>query len=81
MHEFIGINTMDLLNQISNRIAQLSSGEKWTVSVQDLWISRVDFQSLAVFLFRESENGTFSLTEVEKTQTRFGRTSLTIIKN
>ena len=80
-HEFIGISTIDLLNQISNRIAQLSSGEKWTVSIQDLWISRTDFQSLAVFLCRESENGTFSFTEIEKTTPRFDRTSLTIIKN
>lgn len=72
---------MDLLNQISNRIAQLHSGEKWTVSVQDLLISRADFQSLFVFLNRESEKGLFSLKDIEKAQTRFTQTSLTIVKN
>lgn len=71
---------MDLPYQISNRIAQLNSGEKWTVSIQDLLISRADFQSLSVFLHRESEKGTFSLGDSEKTKLRFGLTSLTIIK-
>ncbi len=72
---------MDLPHQISNRIAQLRSGEKWTVSIQDLLISRADFQSLSVFLSRESENGSFSLGDIEKVQPHFGQTSLTIIKN
>ena len=72
---------MDLPNQISNRIAQLRSGEKWTVSIQDLLISRADFQSLSVFLSRESEKGTFSLGDVGNIKPHFGHTSLTIIKN
>lgn len=72
---------MDLLNQISNRIAQLHAGEKWTVSVQDLLISRADFQSLSVFLSRESEKGTFSLSNIETVKPRFGHTSLTIVKH
>ena len=72
---------MDLPYQISNRIAQLRSGEKWTVSIQDLLISRADFQSLSVFLSRESENGTFSLGDAENAKLRFGLTSLTITKN
>lgn len=72
---------MDLPYQISNRIAQLRSGEKWTISIQDLLISRADFQSLSVFLSRESEKGTFSLGDSEKAKPRFGLTSFTIIKN
>ncbi|RZG45490.1 hypothetical protein [Acinetobacter wuhouensis] len=72
---------MDLPNQISNRIAQLRSGEKWTVSIQDLLISRADFQSLSVFLSRESEKGTFSLGDVGNIKPHFEHTSLTIIKN
>jgi hypothetical protein len=75
------MNKMDLLNHISNQIARLHSGEKWTVSIQDLLISRVDFQSLSVFLSRESEKGTFSLTDMDKLKSRFEHTSLTIIKN
>ncbi|MEG0344515.1 MAG: hypothetical protein RR633_20185 [Acinetobacter sp.] len=72
---------MDLLSQISNRIAQLHSGEKWTVSVQDLLISRADFQSISVFLKHESKKGLFSLACAEKAKSRFDQTSLTIIKN
>lgn len=72
---------MDLLNQISNQIEQLNSGEKWTVSVQDLLISRADFQSVSVFLSRESEKGLFSLSDLGTIKVRFDQTSLTIIKN
>lgn len=75
------MNKMDLLKQISTRIAQLRSGEKWTLSIQDLFISRADFQSLSVFLFRESEKGSFSLKNTDQTKSPFGHTSLTIIKN
>ena len=72
---------MDLLKQVSNQIAQLRSGEKWTLSIQDLFISRADFQSLSVFLCRESEKGNFSLKDTDQAKSRFGRTSLIIIKN
>ncbi|KAF1020546.1 MAG: hypothetical protein GAK29_03598 [Acinetobacter bereziniae] len=57
---------MDLLKQVSNQIAQLRSGEKWTLSIQDLFISRADFQSLSVFLCRESEKGSFSLKDTDQ---------------
>ena len=41
---------VDTLNRISNHIHQLHTGEQWTLSVQDLLISRTDFQSISVFL-------------------------------
>ena len=72
---------MDPLNQISQRISQLHAGEHWTVSAQELLISRTDFQSISVFLSRESNKGDFSLQETEMPIPRAGRTSLTIIKN
>jgi len=72
---------MDLLKQISNRIAQLHSGEKWTISIQDLLISRTDFQSIFVFLTRESEKGLFSLSNSGQATSKFDQTSLTIIKH
>lgn len=72
---------MDMLNQISDRIAQLNAGEKWTVSVHDLLISRTDFHSISIFLTRESEKGTFSLTDHDAIRPHLGHTSLTIIKN
>ncbi|MBJ9953352.1 MULTISPECIES: hypothetical protein [unclassified Acinetobacter] len=72
---------MDLLKQISNRIAQLRSGEKWTLSIQDLFVSRADFQSISVFLCRESEKGQFSLKHTDQLTAGFDGTSLTIVKN
>lgn len=72
---------MDPLNQISHRISQLHSGEQWTISAQDLLISRTDFQSISIFLNRESNKGDFSVLKVENPVPRFGLTSLTIIKN
>ncbi|OTG91707.1 hypothetical protein [Acinetobacter sp. ANC 3832] len=72
---------MDMLNQISNRIATLNSGEKWTVSAQELLISRADFQSISVFFSRESEKGQFSIDLPSSLRTWFEQTSFTIIKN
>ena len=74
------MNTMDLLNQISNKISALHSGEKCTISVQDLQISRNDFQSMSVFLSRESEKGLFSIDLSQPVKTWFEQTSVTIIK-
>ena len=72
---------MDVPNQISKRIVKLRSGETWTVSIQDLLISRADFHSLSVFLNHESKNGTFSVGDTRKAKSHFGLTSLTIVKN
>ncbi len=52
---------MDILHRISRRIDALPAGEQWVVSAQDLWISRADFQSISVFLSRESQKGGFSV--------------------
>ena len=71
---------MDLLNQISKKIAGLQAGEKWTVSAQDLLISRADFQSISVFLSRESEKGLFTVDVPTSLKNWFERTSLTIVK-
>ena len=71
---------MDLLNQISKKIAGLQAGEKWTVSAQDLLISRADFQSISVFLSRESEKGLFIVDVPTSLKNWFERTSLTIVK-
>ena len=72
---------MDTLNQISNHIHQLHTGEQWTLSVQDLLISRTDFQCISFFLSRESDKGHFSLLEEGQTNSYIGHTSLTIIKH
>ena len=71
---------MDLLNQNSKKIAGLQAGEKWTVSAQDLLISRADFQSISVFLSRESEKGLFIVDVPTSLKSWFERTSLTIVK-
>ena len=71
---------VDTLNRISNHIHQLHTGEQWTLSVQDLLISRTDFQSISVFLSREANKGHFSLLEGQATS-YIGHTSLTIIKH
>ena len=71
---------MDLLNQISNKISALHSGEKCTISVQDLQISRNDFQAMSVFLSRESEKGLFSIDLSPPVKTWFEQTSITITK-
>ena len=72
---------MTALNQISNRISTLDSGERWTISVQDLLLSRSDFQSISVFLDRESEKGLFSVDSPNPLSSWFERTSLTITKH
>lgn len=72
---------MTVLNQISNRITTLNSGESWTISVQDLLLSRSDFQSISVFLRRESEKGLFSVDAQKSLKNWFECTSLTITKH
>ncbi|NCI78189.1 hypothetical protein [Acinetobacter kanungonis] len=72
---------MDLLNHVSHRIAALDSGEKWIVSAQKLLISRTDFQSLSVFLTRESEKGHFSLSPESESLTWHDEPAVTIIKH
>ncbi|HEX5382016.1 hypothetical protein ACNAUY_03070 [Acinetobacter tibetensis] len=72
---------MDLLNHVSHRIAALDSGEQWIVSAQKLLISRTDFQSLSVFLSRESEKGLFSLSPQGFSATWHDEPVVTIIKH
>ena len=70
-----------MLSQISNQIAILNSGEKWTVSVQDLLISRADFHCISAFLVRESEKGIFSIEQDAPKNPWFQKTELTITKH
>ncbi len=72
---------MNLLNQIATHIHTLNSGEQWTVTAQELLISRADFQSLSVFLSREAEKGEFSLQISDTLRSWLGCTSVTVIKN
>lgn len=72
---------MNLLHQISTHINNLHSGEKWTLSAQELFISRADFQSLSLFLSREAEKGEFSIQIPESLRSWLGNTSVTVIKN
>ncbi len=70
-----------MLNKIFEQIAVLDAGEKWTVSAQDLLISRADFHSIFVYLLRETEKGLFSIDQQNPKNPWFERTTLTIIKN
>ncbi|SPL70801.1 hypothetical protein [Acinetobacter stercoris] len=72
---------MNMLNNISKRIATLNSGEKWTVTAQELLISRGDFQAISVFLSRESEKGHFSIDIPQTIQPWLNVPSITVIKN
>lgn len=71
---------MNVLDQISAQIMTLQSGERWTISAYDLFLSRADFQSISVFLSRESENGLFSIDLPHGLCNWFERTSFTITK-
>lgn len=71
---------MDLTQLVSDRISALNVGESITISVQELLISRTDFQSIALFLLKESKNGMFSISSSQQSS-GFERTSLTINKN
>lgn len=72
---------MDLIQQVSDRISALQAGEIMTISVQELLISRADFQSIATFFLKESQNGFFSILSSNQQIPWFDRTSLTISKN
>ena len=50
---------MDILKQISTQIAALDSGEKWSVSAQDLWINHADFHSVSIYISREAKKDNF----------------------
>ena len=71
---------MNILANISEKIAQLNTGESWTLSAHDLYMSRNDFSSLSVFLARESQNGCFSVIVPQAIKPWLGTTSLTVIK-
>ncbi|AXY55474.1 hypothetical protein CDG60_01970 [Acinetobacter chinensis] len=68
---------MDILNRLSTQISALATGEQWIVSAQDLMISRTDFQSLSVYLSRESQSGSFSVSSTEQR----ANPTLTVIKH
>ncbi|WP_252725636.1 hypothetical protein [Acinetobacter defluvii] len=70
-----------MLNKIFEQIAVLDTGEKWTVSAQDLLISRADFHSIFVYLLREAEKGLFSIDQQTPKNPWFEQTTLTITKN
>lgn len=72
---------MDLTQQVSERISALHTGEIVTISVQDLLISRTDFQAITVFLNQQSQNGLFSVSAPLASSSRFEQTSLTITKH
>ncbi|BBF76801.1 MAG TPA: hypothetical protein DIT34_03150 [Acinetobacter ursingii] len=72
---------MNILSNISAQIAQLTTGETWTLSAQDLYMSRDDFSSLSIFLKQESQNGTFSVAIPETLKSWLGSTSLTVTKH
>lgn len=71
---------MDLTQHVSDRISALNVGESMTISVQELLISRTDFQSIALFLLKESKKGMFSVCSSQQSP-ELQRTSLTINKN
>lgn len=72
---------MDILNQVSTKIAALKSGDQWVVTAKDLWMSRADFQSLAVYLARQANEGNFSIREIDHTSARLDQAALTVLKH
>lgn len=72
---------MDLIQHLTNRITALPAGESITISVQELLISRADFQSIATYLRKESQHGFFSILSSGQQLSWFDRTSLTIHKH
>ncbi|WP_353142404.1 hypothetical protein [Acinetobacter pragensis] len=71
---------MDILNRISRKIEALSAGEQWSITAQELWMSRGDFQSISAFLARESEKGHFTIAAAEEASIRCGSASLLLTK-
>ena len=72
---------MTELNRIWNKIALLNTGETWTISAQDLLISRADFYSISTYLSRESEKGKFTVEMPQQQNSWFNNTSFTIVKS
>ena len=72
---------MDILNQVSAKIAALNSGDQWVLTAQDLWISRADFQSLAVYLSYQADQGSYSVDLIKQIPNWIGGTSLTVTKH
>lgn len=71
---------MTELNRIWDKIARLSVGETWTISAQDLLISRADFYSISTYLSRESEKGKYTIEMPQQSASWFNNTSFTITK-
>ena len=72
---------MDIMNHITAHLAQLNTGDTWTLSAQDLYMSRADFSSLSMLLKHQSEQGTFSVSLPESLKSWLGSTSVTLTKN
>lgn len=72
---------MDILHSITKTISALPAGEKWEITAQNLWLSHADFQSISVYLCRESEKGHFSITNTADLSTLIGNTSLWVTKH
>ncbi|WP_297426718.1 hypothetical protein [uncultured Acinetobacter sp.] len=72
---------MNILNQVSTKIAALKSGDQWVVTAKDLWISRADFQSLAVYLARQASEGDFSINDMQQRSAWLDQASLTVLKH
>lgn len=72
---------MDILNRLSNEIAKLSVGEQWSITAQELFLSRNDFQSISAYLCHEAKKGQFSITAPLKSSNHIAATYLTVIKH
>lgn len=72
---------MDILRKLSNDINSLNVGEQWNITAQALFLSRNDFQSIAVYLCREAKKGHFSIAPATEHLSRTGATCITVVKN
>jgi len=72
---------MDILSQITQKIALLRCGEQCVISAEELLIGRDDFHSLTVYLNRTSEQGGFSVVGNRAVPQSSASTSVKIIKN
>lgn len=72
---------MDILNQVSAKIAALQSGDQWVITAEQLWMSRADFQSLSVYLSREAVEGDFSVDLAKQISAWLGHSALTVTKH
>jgi hypothetical protein len=68
---------LDILSQVSNKIAALPAGEEWVVTAQDLWVSRNDFRAIFLHLIREAEQGEYTVLDPAS----LSEISMTIKKN